>query len=72
MNNHSMNEVLKKIAVKEGVSVEYVRKEIQEAIDAGMASPNEEIQARWKEIEFKGSRPTPEEVIYYLTKQAKR
>ena len=60
--------VIKAVAQKNGVSTDTVLREMQEAIDSGFNNPDPEIQAKWKEIPYKGARPTPEDVImYYAT-----
>ena len=60
-----------KIARKEGVSVDEVRREIQKAIDDAMQSDDPAVQSYWKKIKYKGEKPTPEEVVLYIAKQVK-
>lgn len=57
---------IQQIAVKEGVSVEEVRKQMKLAMLAGLCSQDPIVQARWKKIPCKGEVPTPEELITYL------
>lgn len=57
---------LKKLAQKEGVSVETVRREIENAITAAQRSTDPQAQKFWKSVPRKGERPTPEEVIVYI------
>ena len=62
------NEGLKAIemvALRNGVPVSEVRKEIELAIDAAMASPDRDARAFWDQYIQSGRRPTPEEVILY-------
>lgn len=54
------------IAIREGVTVEEVRKQIKIAMLAGLCSQDPNVQARWKKIPCKGEVPTPEELIIYL------
>lgn len=58
------------IAAKEGISVEEVRREIQLAIDDAMKNPDPKVQAEWRKIPKKGKKPTPEEVIEFVSKAA--
>lgn len=58
------------IAAKEGISVEEVRREIQFAIDEAMKNPDPKVQAEWRKIPKKGKKPTPEEVIEFVSKAA--
>ena len=54
------------IAMKEGVTVEEVRKQIKLAMFAGLCSQDPAVQARWKKVPCKGELPTPEELITYI------
>ena len=57
---------IQQIAVKEGVSVEEVRKQMKLTMLAGLCSQDPIVQARWKKIPCKGEVPTQEELITYL------
>ncbi len=57
---------LRFIAIKEGVSVEELRKQIKLAMLAGLCNQDPVIQARWRKVPCKGEVPTPEELITYL------
>lgn len=59
---------IKKVAAENGVTVKEVREEIQKAIDEGMKSTDPKAIELWKNCPKKGSKPTPEELIEYLTK----
>ena len=63
---------LQKAAKKNGVLVNEIRKEIEMALATAMQSPDPNVQAYWKSIPHKGTKPTPEEVIRYIVKQTKR
>lgn len=57
------------IAQENGVTEEEVRRDITEAIKAGMANPDLEIQARWKSIPWESGEPTAEEFILWNVQQ---
>lgn len=61
-----LNEILEQIAVKNGVSIEQVRQDIQEALDKGWNNSDEKVQAYWRKIPTKHKKPTLEEVILYM------
>lgn len=61
--------VMERVAREEGVSVETVRKEIDEAMRIGMQSSDPAVQAKWKEIPCEGERPTPEELLVFIAEQ---
>lgn len=58
---------IKKIADREGITVESVRKQMQMAMLNGLCSTNPEIKAFWDSIPRKKEVPTPEELIMYLS-----
>ncbi len=68
----NVKNALQAIADREGISVSEVRKEIQSAIDEGMKSTDKSVQEYWSKIPRKGVKPTPEEVINYITKSIKK
>ena len=67
-----VNRVFAEIALKNGVSVAEVRKEIQAALDEGMKNPDPNVQAYWNSIPRKGDKPTAQEVITYFSNQIKK
>ena len=71
MNQSQVKKAFEKIAMREGISVTEVRKEIQKSIDEAMKSDDPKIQAYWNKMSYKGEKPTPEEVVLYIAKQAK-
>lgn len=71
MDKSKAIKAFEKIARKEGISVDEVRREIQKAIDDAMQSDDPAVQAYWKKIKCKGEKPTPEEVVLYIAKQVK-
>lgn len=62
-------EILRAVAAKKGVGVGEVRKNIQKAIDLGMANPDPQIKNFWESVPHRGARPSPEEVIRFLGKR---
>lgn len=68
-NESKIQKILKEVAERDGVSVEYVREEIQKAIDIGMSNPDPNIRLFWMKVPHEGVRPTPEEVLNYLSTQ---
>lgn len=63
---------LRQIAIREGKPVSEVRKEIQKAMLVGMCSQDPQVQTYWKRIPHEGEVPTPEEVVAFLTEEAKK
>jgi EAL domain-containing protein (putative c-di-GMP-specific phosphodiesterase class I) len=61
-----------KLAEQEGVSVEYVRIQLEEAIQNGLDSEDEKKKAFWESIPRERDVPTPEEVVLYISEQVKR
>jgi len=59
-------EVLEQIAEREGVSVDFVRREMELAIAAAQKNPTAEVQAFWSAFPCVGECPTPEEVMSYF------
>lgn len=63
---------IQQIARRHGVTPEQVRRDIQQAIDAAFDQTADDLAARRiRQIPRKGDRPTPEEVIEYLSRQAR-
>lgn len=58
-------DAIKKIAKRDGVSVEYVRKQMQIAMLNGLCSTDPKIKEFWDSIPREGDIPTPEELILY-------
>lgn len=63
---------ISKVAAENGVTVKEVREEIQKAIDEGMKSTDPQAIELWKNCPKKGEKPTPEELIEYISEIAKR
>jgi len=62
---------IEKLAVQKGISAAEVRREIENAIDIGMANPDPTVQAYWAKIPKESETPTPEEVIVFIAKNIK-
>ncbi|MEG2512226.1 MAG: sporulation initiation factor Spo0A C-terminal domain-containing protein [Acetivibrio sp.] len=60
------------LARKNGVTEDEIRRELEKAIEIGMSSTDQEVQKHWKEMSCNGRRPTPEEMISYLTKKIQK
>ena len=58
---------IKQLAKDHGVSEAEVRKEMKEAMLAGMANPDPAVQARWASIQWRGAEPTVEEFVACIT-----
>ena len=54
---------IRKIAEREGVTTEYVRKQMQIAMINGLCSTDSKIKAFWNGIPKEKDIPTPEELI---------
>lgn len=63
---------ISRVAAENGVTVKEVREEIQKAIEEGMKSSDPQAIELWKNCPKKGEKPTPEELIEYISKIAKR
>lgn len=61
----SAGRVLVAMAAREGTTVEEIRKQIQIAMIAGMASEDPQVQAEWRRIPATGEVLTPEDVIAF-------
>lgn len=57
---------ISKVALKNGISENEVRAEIQKVIDEGMKNTSPQAVTFWGKIPRKGEKPTPEEFIDYM------
>ena len=62
----NIQNILKKIAMQNGVSVDQVRQDIQEALDYGWNSTDKNVQAYWRKIPAKHGKPTLDKVLLYI------
>lgn len=67
----NIQNILEKIAIQNGVSVDQVRQDIQEALDHGWNSTDENVKAYWRRIPTKHGKPTLEEVLVYIISSIK-
>ena len=63
---------IRKIAEREGVSTEYVRKQMQIAMINGLCSTDPKVKAFWATVPCEKEVPTPEELIIYISETIKR
>jgi hypothetical protein len=63
---------IRKIAEREGVSTEHVRKQMQIAMINGLCSTDPNVKAFWAAIPCEKEVPTPEELIAYISGTIKR
>lgn len=71
MNKINAEAAIRKIALREGITVEEVRTEMKKAMLIGLCSQDPAIRAKWKKIPCKGDIPTPEELIVYMVQHVK-
>lgn len=63
---------IRKIAKREGVSTEYVRKQMQIAMINGLCSIDPKVKAFWAAVPREKEVPTPEELIIFISETIKR
>ncbi len=70
MGKKSIEKVIEALAKEHGESPEQIRTAMQQAIDDAFYGPQDDLtRYRQKHIPCKGERPTPEELIEYLTQK---
>ena len=69
MKKSKGTKAIEQVALRRGVDVEEVRREIEKAIEARMSNPDPKVQEYWAKIPRKGEKPTPEEVIVYAKRK---
>jgi len=62
---------IEQVALKNGVSVSQVRRDIREALNEGWNNPDFTVQRYWRSIPSKHEKPTIEEVIDFIAKESK-
>lgn len=60
------------LSIREGKTVEEIKKEIKKAMLIGLCSQDTKIQAHWNSIPCEGELPTPEELIVYMAEAARK
>ena len=63
---------LKKVSDQYDIPAAEVRREIDEAIEIGMADPDPSVRKIWNTIPHKGDIPTAEELIAWAVDQIKQ
>jgi hypothetical protein len=63
---------IRKIAEREDVSTEYVRKQMQIAMINGLCSTDPKVKAFWDAVPCEKDIPTPEELILYISETVRR
>jgi len=71
MKKVNAKKAIEKIAEREGISPQDVRREIEKALLIGWCNSDPAIRENWRHIPCKGDMPTPEELIIYLAKNVK-
>lgn len=64
--------IFEEIAARNHTTVEEVRREMELAIRVGFNNPDPKVQAQWAKIPRKGDIPTPDELITYVVRKAKK
>jgi len=64
-----MEDIFNQIAKRHGVTAAEVKRDIEAAIEAAWESDNPKVRAFQKEIPAAGKKPTPEEMIQFLTER---
>lgn len=72
MQKKKLDAILKRIAISHGVTVQEVRKEIQEAMEAGQRSEDSKVREIWDKIPQKGQELTLEEFLDFLIQRIKQ
>lgn len=71
MKKINAEKAIQEVAMREGITVEEVRKEMKKAMLVGLCSQDPAIQEKWKRVPCKGEVPTPEELITYMAENVK-
>ena len=61
--------ILQSIAIQNNTTVHAIRREMQAAIDEAFESPDPAARTAWKDIPFRGDRPTPEEFVAHMARK---
>ena len=64
--------IFERIASEHNTTVEEVRREMEIAIRAGVNNPDPKVKGQWAKIPCKGDIPTPDELITYVVRKAKK
>jgi hypothetical protein len=69
MDSKDVSRILEVVAKEQGVSLDEIRGEIELALRQAQENSDMEMQAQWAKIPRAGEKPTPEEVILYLSEK---
>lgn len=72
MSRKNYTHIFEKIVAEHNTTVEKVRYAMVLAIQAGLQNPDPMVQAQWAKIPRKRDVPTPDELITYVVRQAKK
>lgn len=67
-----VQEILKEIAEKQGMTMEETRNELAIALFEGRDNPDPQLQAFWRSIPHKGEEITPEDVLAHIANIVKK
>ena len=66
-----VNEIIRFIAGREGISEQEVLEEMQKAINAAFKNENPDVRREWENMPFKDT-PAPQEFIKYIAEKLKK
>lgn len=61
--------LLERLARENSVTVDEMRKQLENRIKQGLTNPNPELRSQWEQIPCSGAIPTPEEYLDYVVKE---
>lgn len=71
MSKKDCTHIFERIAAENHITVAEVCRNIEAAIQKGMADPDPEVRAQWARVPCKGAKLTPDELLRYAVRQAK-
>lgn len=64
--------IFERIATENYTTVAEIRRNMEATIRVGFSDPDPEVKAEWTKIPCKGEVPTPDELLAYVVRQAKK
>ena len=64
--------IFERIAAENRTTVAEVRRNMEATIRVGFSDPDPEVRAEWAKIPCKDVMPTPDELLAYVVRQAKK
>lgn len=64
--------IYRQVAMKNNTTVDEVKRQIKLAMLIGMCHQEPEIQRKWDSISHDGDVPTPEELLIFLSSEARK